>query len=125
MDELERLRIENEVLRGFRGAQHPSPSESKGFTLSPSAVLSIVGLLVTITVLIVTATAFLSPLRADVLRVESQIVQLEEETLTKEIRLSQRIDGVETTLGRQTTEVSTKLAQIQADILVIKSRFDQ
>jgi hypothetical protein len=114
------LRQQVEQLRA-RQAEAPS----KGLNLPPSGVLTVLGLLVTITLLIVNATAFIAPLRSDVTRVEAQIVQLEEETLTKEIRLSQRIDGVETQLERNTSEVSTKLAQIQADILVIKSRFER
>jgi hypothetical protein len=74
---------------------------------------------------LVSATAFLAPIRDDVDRLGQELVQLEDETLTKEIRLGQRIDGVESQLERSNTEVSSKLAQIQADILVIKSRIDR
>jgi hypothetical protein len=123
MDELERLRVENEMLRGFRSAQPPAPEKQVNVPVWLAG--GMLALILPLGMVLVSATAFLAPIRDDVDRLGQELVQLEDETLTKEIRLGQRIDGVESQLERSNTEVSSKLAQIQADILVIKSRIDR
>ena len=74
--------------------------------------------------MLVGATAFLAPLRDDIDRIEAGQAQYEADNLQKILRLSERIDGVQNDLESSSAETAARLAAIQADVSVIKSRID-
>ncbi len=79
---------------------------------------------VTLSGLLVGATAFIAPLRDDIDRVEMSMAQFEQDNLVKIIRLSERIDGVQDDLESKTQDTAARLALIQADLSVIKAKLE-
>ena len=80
---------------------------------------------ITALTILVGATAYLAPMRDEIDRLEITIQNLSEDTLQKDLRLSERIDGVQDNVEAATATTSARLAAIQADVSVIKSQIDQ